>query len=390
MSNDPSTMNPIFKFSLSPDEPALTPESELWSAPLPDTRHAFSHSGGGDGSGHAMTYGDYFTAVEHFLCGDNCSVLRDAVLHLTDNPAAPAEIRDVSVFLVKFGAFYHPSYVLVGGHLPFVLNVAASTVGRKMIAQEYQNLSRLDTEFKTSYWPKVFGIGQGEDSKGRRIPMFLGQWFDGYYEFHLTGEDPGRRNVVAWDTLKGHRVLSKDQASACMEQAAFILTHAYNPLTFETIGHWHHAAGDFVIALDDDEVALRLITVRNYAPMIENPQPDVTTILDALLVFLVRISMQLRLDRLDGIGRVACYGDDVVPAIWRGFFRGLHAIAPLHGLPDDFDTTVKEYVVLHSTEQLKSMAVSVIEKTPFSADEQDLLRRILDDHISTFISAFSI
>lgn len=383
-------MNPIFKFSLSPDEAALTPESELWSAPLPDTRHAFIPSGERDVSGHAMTYGDYFTAVQHFLSSDNFSVLRDAARQITDNPMIPAEIQDVSVFLVKFGAFYHPSYVLVGGHLPFVLNVAVSPMGRKMIAPEYRNLSRMETDFKAPYWPKVFGMGHGEDSKGHRIPMFLGQWFDDFYEFHLTSENPERRKVVVWDTLEGHHVLSKDQASDCMEQAAFILTHAYNPLTFETIGKWHHAAGDFVIALDDDEVSLRLISVRNYAPMIENPQPDVASILDALLVFLVRISLQLRLDRLDGIGRMVCHGGDVVPAICRGFFRGLHTVAPLHGLPEDFDATVKEYVVLHGTDQLMPMALTIIEKTPFSAEEQDLLRRNLDGHISTFINALTI
>jgi hypothetical protein len=270
-----------------------------------------------------------------------------------------------------------------------VLNVAASPVGRKMIAQEYQNLTRLNAGFKDPHWPNVFGIGQGEDSKGHRIPMFLGQWFDGFYEFHLTGEDPDRRKVVVWDTIEGHRLLNEDQASACMAQAAFILTHAYNPLTFEGIGNWHHAAGDFVIAVDDDDVALRLISVRHYAPMIENPQPDAASILDALFVFLVRLTLQLRLDRLDGIGRMVCHGDEVVPAICRGFFRGLHAAAPLHGLPGDFDATMKEYMVLHSADQLMPMTSAIIEKTSFSAEEQDLLRRILDGHISTLINTLT-
>lgn len=382
-------MNPKFKFALSPDEPVLTPESELWSAPLPRTRHAFGPSDKGGESGHAMTYGDYFTAVQHFFSQDNYTMLCAAACQMTGEPVTPAEIDDISVYLVKFGAFYHPAYVLVGGHLPFVLNVAVSPEGRKMIAQEYQNLSRLNSEFETPYWPKVFGIGQGKDSKSHSIPMFLGQWLDGFYEFHLTGEDPEQRQVVAWDTVDGRRILSKDQTLACLGQAACILTHAYNPLTFEAIGNWHHAAGDFVIALGADKVALRLITVRNYAPIIENKQPDVASILDALLVFLVRISLQLRLDRLDGIGRMVCHCDDVVPAICRGFFRGLHMAAPLRGLPEDFDTTVKEYVVLHSADQLNHMALIIIEKTPFSAEERDHLRRNLDGHISTFINALT-
>lgn len=390
MNQEPSSMRPRFKFALSPDEPVLTPECDLWSAPLPDTRHAFSPSDGYSGARHAMTYGDYFTAVQHFFSRENYALLCSAVRGMTGKSVTPAELIDISVYLVKFGALYHPSYVVVGGHLPFVLNVAVSPEGRKMIAREYQNLSRLYAEFKAPFWPKVFGIGQGVDLKGRSVPMFLGQWFDGYYEFHLTGEDPQQRQVVVWDTVKGRKMLNKDQALACMEQAAFILTHAYNPLTFEAIGKWHHAAGDFVIAVDADEIALRMITVRNYAPMIQNKQPDVASILDALLIFLLRISLQLRLDRLDGIGRTACYSDDVVPAICRGFFRGLYMAAPLRGLPDDFDATVKEYVVLHSADQLMPMALALIEKAPFSDEEQDLLRRIIDSHISTFINALTI
>ena len=59
-------------------------------------------------------------------------------------------------------------------------------------------------------------------------------------------------------------------------------------------------------------------------------------------------------------------------------------------MPEDFDATVKEFVVLHGTDQLMSMALTIIEKTPFSGEEQDLLRRILDGHISTFIYALTI
>lgn len=385
-------MNPIFKFALSPDEPALTPECALWSAPLPDTRHAFGRSDEGGASSHAMTYGDYFNAVQHFLSQDNYSLLCEATGQAVGDSVTTDEIDAISVFLVKYGAFYHPAYVVVAGrgrHLPFVLNVAVSQEGRGMIAQEYQNLLRLTTEHTPSYWPQVYGMGQGDDPSGRRIPMFLGQWFDGFYEFHLTGEDPDRRQVVVWDTGGGHWMLSQDQVLACLEQAACILTHAYNPLTFEAIGHWHHAAGDFVIALDADDVVLRLITVRNYAPMIEGAPSDVASILEALLVFLVGMTLKLRLDRLDGIGRMACHRDDVVPAICRGFFRGLHMASPLRGLPEDFDAVVKEYVALHDVNQLRRIVSAIIEKGLFNAEEQDLLQRILDRHISIFINALS-
>jgi hypothetical protein len=35
------------------------------------------------------------------------------------------------------------------------------------------------------------------------------------------------------------------------------------------------------------------------------------------------------------------------------------------------------------------LALTIIEKTPFSDEEKDLLRRILDGHISTLINALA-
>lgn len=339
-----------------------------------------------------MTYGDYFTAAQHFLLQDNLSPLIDAAGRMADRAVALSDIGSISVYLVKHGAFYHPGYVTVdvrGRRLPFVLNVAASTEGRKIIAREYGSLSRLNAELAAPFWPRVYGMGQGADLSGRPVPMFLGQWLYGFYEFHLTGEHSNRRRVEVWDTQGGRRELNHEQTVECLGQAASILAYAYNPLTFEAVRQWHHAAGDFVIALDGDDIDLRLITVRNYAPMIENPDPDVASILEALLVFLVETSLKLRLDRLDGVGSMVCYSDDVVPAICRGFFQGLRMAAPARDLPEDFDGTVREFIALHGSDQLTSIAAAIIDKVPFNSEEQDLLQRILQSHVSALISALA-
>jgi hypothetical protein len=381
---------PIFSFALSPEGPALTPQSDLWSERVPGSRHDVGPSQGSRPLDGSMTYGDYFTAARHFLSRDRCALLCDAAGKTTGREVAQEDVRRVSVCLVKYGAFYHPAYIVaeVGGcRLPLVLNVAVSSKGRQMIAREHQSLSHLNARFGTTYWPRVFGLGAGLDADGRPIPMFLGQWLEGYYEFHLSGASPDCRHVVVWDTERGHLRLPHDRVLSCLRMAARILTHAYNPLTFDAIRRWHLAAGDFVVAPDEDEVGVRMIAVREYAPMIEARDPDVAAMLEGLLLFLVEISLKLRLDRLDGVGRIVCHGRQVVPAICDGFFQGVAATAPSYGLPGDFDATVREYIALHDTEQLGLAASSILKNTSAEAGERDLLQRNLEGHLSALLQA---
>ena len=383
-------MSPNFTFALSPEGPSLTARSDLWTAPVPGSRHAVGRSPEVRSPASAMTYGDYFTAARQFLSLDRCRLLRDAVGKTAGRVVAPGELRQVSVCLVKYGAFYHPAYVVaqVGGStFPFVLNVAVSSNGRQMIAGEYRSLTCLNTRFGTSFWPRVFGLGEGRDLDSRSVPMFLGQWLEGYYEFHLSGETPDQRRVVMWDSVRGHRLLSREQVSSCLGLAARILTHAYNPLTFEAIRHWHPAAGDFVAATDEKEIGVKLITVRDYAPIIEHRQPDIAAMLEGLLLYLMEISLKLRLDRLDGVGRIVCHSRQVVPAICDGFFQGVASAAPYYDLPGDFDATVREFIALHDHEQLRSVASVIVRNSVAGEGERDLLKRKMKRHLAALASA---
>lgn len=381
-------MSTKFTFALSRDEPVLTPGSDLWSAPLPVSRNAFNQSRTGSEVQGPVSYGDYFMAAQQFLSKDRFALLCRAASHLTGTSTAPADIDQVAVHLVKHGAFYHPAHIVAAVHgrqLSLVLNAAVSPEGRKVIDQECRSLIQLNDQRAHPFWPTVFGIGVGADSKDRPIPMFLGQWLDGYHEFHLSGDDPDHRHVVLWDTRSGHRTLDRGQVMEILRQSALILTYAYNPLTFEAIRQWHHAAGDFIVAVNDDGIALRLITVRNYSPIFENDDPDVAAMLEGLLVFLVEISLKLRLDRLDGVGDMVCHGEHMVGPICEGFFQGLRLVAPEIGLPEDFDETVREFIALHQLNQLEEVASAIIQNLSAEPDERDLLQDNLESHLPALL-----
>ncbi len=375
-----------FIFGLSPAEPAVTPDSDLWRTPLPTGRHAFSRTSKNESLEDGVTYGDYFSAARHFLEQNNAALLCAAVCAKTGETVTPADLEQVAVYLVKHGAFYHPAYVIArtgGRRLPLVLNVAVSSEGRKVLDGEYQHIARLNRELPENFWPLVYGHGAGLAQGGRPLPMFLGQWLEGFFEFHLTADsaqtDP---KVVVWDTDRGHRILTTGQVQALLGQAASILAYAYNPLTLEAIRNWHHAAGDFIVNPGETGLQVRLITVRRYAPVINDIQPDAATLLEALLDYFVEISLRLRLDRLDGIGSPACHAPEVVPDICRGFFQGLESAAAARRLPQDFAETVKRYFALHGTVELMPIARAVAKKIPAQAGEKALLDRMIEPHVA--------
>jgi hypothetical protein len=384
---------PLFTFGLNPDDPPIDPQCAQWSAPLPASRHAFSQSATNNDFNVRMTYGDYFSAAHHFLAQNNLALLCGAIGHRMGRPISAADLEQVAVYLVKHGAFYHPSHIKVQAcsrWWPFVLNVAVSSNGQELLDREFYNLNRLTRELDAPFWPLVFGQGYGQADDGRRLPMFLGQWLDRYYEFHLTAvSDQGHPQVVLWDVDRGRRILTARQVEDLLRQTAHILAYAYNPLTFEAILNWHHAAGDFVVNLAEDALSARLITVRKYAPIIEIAEPDVAAVLEALLIYLVDISLRLRLDRLDGIDQMACYPCAVIPAICQGFLQGLHSAAALRGLPEDFALTVKRFFALHDSPKLMPIAHSVVMKHAPDADEHPLLQAAVQDHVSELAKALT-
>jgi hypothetical protein len=100
-----------------------------------------------------------------------------------------------------------------------------------------------------------------------------------------------------------------------------MMTLYYDIETFEQIFPWHHAAGDFVVKTQDKSLDVRLVTARQYAPMLERCEE--ISVHEALLFFLLNLSVRMRLDRLDGVGIVAWADDDCVEATVGGFIEGL-------------------------------------------------------------------
>jgi hypothetical protein len=347
---------------------------------LPADRHA------GPATLPAVSFGDYFTAVSDYLNGDGRDALALAIRHQLDCECYPSALDRIQVHLVKHGALYHPARVTVTigtRRLDLVLNVAASPAGRERLAAEAAHLTRLAADFSPRFIPRVHGWGAGRIADREPLPMFLGEWLNGFHELHPTAGSDHQRPWAVWDPDRGRWHLSESQVADFFRQAVFILTHYFDPHTFEAIQAWHHAAGDFVVRAQGPGLELRLITVRRYGPLFLLERDDELTIerlLEALAVFFLRTSLWMRLDRLDGVGDLTWAGEAVLSPMWEGFVRGLESMARRNDFPENFVPGVIAYLAGHGRDEWLALGETILARFPAELPEADLLRRHLARH----------
>jgi hypothetical protein len=320
---------PRFACFIETSDQPVTPDHPVWSLPLPSNRQ-WTPQGLRAEPAAAPSVGDYFGAVQLFLEGPARDAIAQQIAQRGAESAYPESFR---IYLAKHGEFYHPACVTAddaGNGFRWVVNVAVSPAGHGLIRREYALLAKLARQCRPVYVPEVYAFAEMQTAGGLSLPMFLGEWFSGYHEFHLTRSAPrGETALVLWNPESGHCLLDRQQAEKLYCRAARILTHYFNPSSFECIGAWHHAAGDFVARLSSLDVDVRLVTVREYASLFrsrhdrERPEPDIRALLEALLVFLLQVGIRMRLDRLDGIGQIAWSGPEAVGGTLAGVLEAL-------------------------------------------------------------------
>ena len=405
---------PQFKYFLSDATNSVQKNSEIWSIPLPITRKQPQRV-----TGISVTYGDYFSAVHSFLEQNRFEMLISAFSNSINRQIIPEEIKEIRVCLIKHGEFYHPSIVeaaLNKHSYKFVINVAISAAGMDCIEREYNSLKRLGTDFSFSSIPEVYGYGKACGKESRHtISMFLGEWFEGFNEFHISHDKTdNKHNILVWDSEKGNYFLSPDNTLELYRQAAMILTGYYNIETFEQIFPWHHAAGDFVIRLtpppcppssrgrvwegvkkgNSHTIEVKLITVRQYAPMFakkeedEDTGRDVEMILEALLVFLLNLSIRMRLDRLNGVNDIVWSDDIAAYGTLKGFFQGLRRKDSTGLFSDSFDAYFHDYLLSSCTdEDFYDLSLAIVNSYNPLAPEIPVIRQNIKKHAEVLFDA---
>jgi len=375
--------NVAFEYFLADRDHPVHPDLPIWTKPLPSSRNSKPPSDG-------PTYGDYFSAVRCFLEEDGFRMLSAAVCDLLPHPAGTPDFQTINIFLEKHGEYYHPAQValsLADTVCRFVLNVAVDTPGMDLVLREHDLLEMLYRRFHKPYLPKVFGAGIVPISGERNAGMFLGEWFDGFCEFHVTQMEP-HQQIALWVPSTEPSILSEPQRRYIYRNVASILTSFYDIETFAQISPWHRAAGDFIFRPGDPGMALRLVTVRGYAPVLPEKSDDLAEILQAMLVFCVHLSIRTRLDRLDGTGEVVWADGVALTETVAGIFQGLREMETPEVFPGPVAEVFCAYAGSLSKDDLMDWAEAVLAAYPKTAEETGVLRRHLSEHVHQLEEAF--
>jgi hypothetical protein len=383
----PAVSSPVtFRYFLSSTSEVVEEDGSLWRSAFPLSRNP-QKTEGVDPAGLKLTYGDYFKSVQQFLENREFKVVTAAILEAIQLPCRYRNIEAIDIFLVKHGQFYHPSRIevlVMGRAFTFVANAALSFSGKSCIEREFDLLNRLSLTPSGTFFPRVYGYGEVTLPKGCVVKLFLGQWFDDFHEFHISVDPTDQQyKIRVWDGHESSVFLTPEQTLELYRQIALILTAFYDPESFEQIFPWHHAAGDFVVSCSNDLLRIKLITVRQYGALLENPDKDEATLLEAMLFFLINLSIRTRLDRLDGVGDVTWAESAAVEGTVRGFMDGLSAKASC------WDVRFKKFLASVSLLELTEICEAVADSYHPQAPELPVVRKRLTAHAAEVLASLT-
>lgn len=366
----------------------IVPDKIALESPLP---LRLSDIDGAGKSGHriGLTYGQYLETIKAFLSRDSYQVLIDAVKKKTGKTITLQDIDSLAIRTEKHGAMYHIASidVITANDLnKFVVTAALSETGKLYLENDFHWLNYLNNKIAFPYLPHVYHKGEMKyrTPQGANDTMLisLGEWLEGYHEFHLSLDSKDQsQKIVVWDYDNGYRYLSGRQSYNLYRLASKILTLYYDMDTFAQIALWHHAAGDFIVRIEGENIDLKLITVRRYEPMISLATNEESDKFAALLHFFLHLSIRMRIDRLDGVGDVAWADNFCLNAVMEGFYEALE-IKEKTGRPASIDK--KEFLSSlkrFTRDDWKDMAHATLQTCPQPEADLPIIMRNLDKHV---------
>jgi hypothetical protein len=324
-------------------------------------------------------YRVYFNAIRDFLTSRNFQPLLEAVNLRLGTDLNPGALNEIIIRTEKHGALYHPASIdclTAGQKVKFGLNVAVTESGKNALKKEFDVLRTLRKQCSLPYIPKPFLLDEADS-----MVFLLEEWFEDFHEFHIAKPELGEERLKLWEYGRGDRFLSDEQSFEIYRQIAMILTLYYDIETCRMIFPWHHAAGDFVARIEDETlIDIRLTTARGYEPFMGTSDEEIAPPALAMFYFLLHLSVQMRLDRLEGVGDIVWADEKCVDATLTGFFLGMEskkAFRDYFDSQEDFLKLLRSF----SMEDLATTFKPVVEQYEKTKDFP-VIERNLGDHIA--------
>ncbi|MGD9818474.1 MAG: hypothetical protein AB7V04_07210, partial [Desulfomonilaceae bacterium] len=301
--------------------------------------------GSGKKSNKPVSYPEYLRFIKDFL-EERWDDVAEIIGHRLCN--SKATIDEIEITAEKSGSDYHPAsirFLTADETVKFVANIALTGRGRSRLKQDFLCMEYLYREFPEKFVPQPFLISSAEEfteaNKTDSMVMFLAEWLEDFHEFHATevGNEE-KTSVVLWDTTGGSRILSTGESEEIYRWVAFILSRYFDLRDYREVFPWHHAAGDFVAKVGK-EIAVKLVTVRQYEARIQSEDDLDFDPNETALLFLCNLTIRNRLDRLDGIGELVWISRNNLRSTVDGFFQALELRESIGEIQPGFATTLK-------------------------------------------------
>ncbi len=371
----PVLQNMRFRYLLSDQHGDIELSAEDLEQPFllsPTERHPF------------LTLAGYFGVLEQFILLH----AEKKILSVLKINHALTDIPEIIIRSEKHGAFYHIASVAIsvpGEHAKFAVTSALSESARRSLDEEYhilQQLSAINSYLIPQVYYKKSVICETE-SGPEEFLLVSGEWLDGYHEWHLSEDsESGERKILLWDYEKGYRYLTAMESYELLRQVAYILTLYYDQGSYRQIYPWHHGAGDFVAKAEaGNTISVKLVTARQYDPLVQFDQTEEANRLIGAIHFLLNLSLRIRLDRLDGVEEPAWFDEFAVDAAVAGFFAGLAVSSAEDRLLLGSAQEILEIMQSFDAQEISDMYESLLEI--YADEDQDdfhLIQEKLADH----------
>jgi hypothetical protein len=276
-----------------------------------------------------LSLGDFFHAARDFLWQENGERLFPPTNGAKDPDRRMSEIQQLIIRYEKYGALYQivsAEALSEDSKRKYAVIAALSSEAKETLERECDLLDRLNKRYAYPLIPQIYFKGKvvsGHSGKTEIIDMALSNWFEGYHEWHFSGDKNNAETISIWNMQRGYQYATTGVIRKIIHQASKILTLYYDPISNHQIYPWHHGAGDFVVKVDEEGVDVRLISVRGYDETVSPLMGNIIDPLEPILFFFLNMTVRMRIDKSEGMGDPVWAGPFVLSAVLSGFLEGL-------------------------------------------------------------------
>jgi hypothetical protein len=297
---------------------------------------------------------------------------------------APARIVSVELRCEKVGTLYHVASLTVrseGDPSKLCVATAISDEAIHSLDKEVYHLRFLADTYHLPYLPRIFckrEVVRHTPKGDATLSHSIQEWFDNHHEWHLSPDNSEGQRITLWDMEKGYRTFSLEEGAEIHRQAAKILTSYYDFPTGRQVYPWSHAAGDFVVKVEDASFSVKLIAVRGYEPLpLFKGEAAFDPILH-IIYFFLNLTLRMRLDRLDGTGPVLWAESSILHPVAVGFLDALSSQAVKNRYPAGAMDKIRQLLKSYTEDEIRTLLRSL--SALFSGVEKAAVEKHLETH----------